>query len=45
MDLRMILIVIFFIIMVSIQFTLNKILIELKDLKKILKTNRPYFKE
>lgn len=45
MDLRTILIVIFFIIMVSIQFTLNKILIELKDLKKILKTNRPYFKE
>lgn len=45
MDLRTILIVVFFIIMVSIQFTLNKILIELKDLKKILKTNRPYFKE
>ncbi|MDP3386495.1 MAG: hypothetical protein Q8S24_04620 [Eubacteriales bacterium] len=45
MDLRMILIVIFFIIMISLQFTLNKILIELKEIKKILKTNRPFFKE
>jgi hypothetical protein len=45
MDLEMILIVIFFIILVSIQFTLNKILTELKDMKKILKSNRPFFKE
>jgi hypothetical protein len=45
MDLKMILIVIFFIILVSIQFTLNKILLELKDLKKIIKTNKPFFKE
>jgi hypothetical protein len=45
MDLKMILIVIFFIILVSIQFTLNKILLELKDMKKILKTNKPFFKE
>ncbi|KUK73585.1 MAG: Uncharacterized protein XD91_0528 [Clostridiales bacterium 38_11] len=42
MDLRMILIVVFFIIMVSIQFTLNKILTELKDIKKILKTHKPF---
>lgn len=42
MDLKMILIVVFFIIMVSIQFTLNKILTELQDIKKILKTNKPY---
>jgi hypothetical protein len=45
MDLKIILIVIFFIILVSIQLTLNKILIELKDMKKILKTNKPFFKE
>lgn len=45
MDLEMILIVVFFIILVSIQFTLNKILIELKDMKKILKSNRPFIKE
>ncbi len=45
MDFRIILIVIFFVIMISIQFTLNKILIELKDLKKIIKINKPFFKE
>ena len=39
-DLKIILVVMFFIILVSIQFTLNKILMALKEIKAVLLTKK-----
>ena len=36
MDYKILLIFIFFMIIISIQYTLNKILVELKEIKKII---------
>ena len=40
MDLRTIIIVVFFIILISIQYTLNRILFELRNIKEILYRTR-----
>jgi hypothetical protein len=40
MDYKILLIFIFLIIIVSIQYTLNRILIELKEIKKIVRLNK-----
>ncbi|MDW7667384.1 MAG: hypothetical protein SCJ93_01050 [Bacillota bacterium] len=40
LDLRIIAIIIFFVILISIQYTLNLILKELKELKSIVKYKR-----
>lgn len=39
-DLKIIVVVMFFIILVSIQFTLNKILMALKEIKVVLLTKK-----
>ena len=39
-DLKIIVVVMFFIILVSIQFTLNKILMALKEIKAVLLTKK-----
>lgn len=39
-DLKVIVVVMFFIILISIQFTLNKILMALKEIKAILLTKK-----
>ncbi|SHJ52950.1 hypothetical protein SAMN02745751_02778 [Dethiosulfatibacter aminovorans DSM 17477] len=38
MDYRILVVVAFLIIIISIQYTLNKILLELKDMRKLLYT-------
>jgi len=40
LELKIILIAMFFIILISLQYTLNKILMVLKDIKSILLTKR-----
>jgi hypothetical protein len=40
MDYQIILIFVFFVILVSLQYTLNKILNELRDIKRILRIKR-----
>lgn len=39
-DLKIIVVVMFFIILISIQFTLNKILMALKEIKVVLLTKK-----
>lgn len=39
-DLKIIVVVMFFIILISIQFTLNKILMALKEIKLVLLTKK-----
>lgn len=39
-DLKIIVVVMFFIILISIQFTLNKILMALKEIKAVLLTKK-----
>ncbi|MBN2285545.1 MAG: hypothetical protein JXI43_03785 [Tissierellales bacterium] len=40
MDYRIILIFVFFVILVSLQYTLNKILNEIRDIKRLLRIKR-----
>lgn len=40
LDIRIIIVVMFFIILISIQFTLNKILMELKEIKHIVRIKK-----
>ncbi len=40
LDIKMILLFVFFTILISIQYSLNRILIELKDIRKNLYTNQ-----
>lgn len=40
MNLEAILVIVFFVILISIQYTLNKILTEIKNIRKCLEKNR-----
>lgn len=40
MDIGVTLTIAFFVILISIQYTLNKILSEIKDIKRVLEKNR-----
>ncbi|HHZ03408.1 MAG TPA: hypothetical protein GX396_10835 [Tissierellia bacterium] len=39
-DIRIVIVVMFFIILISIQFTLNKILMELREIKMLIRIKK-----
>jgi hypothetical protein len=40
LDVRIILTIVFFVVLISIQYTLNKILLEIKSIKRVLEKSK-----